>query len=79
MALEHLKAKTKDQLTSEERNILAWAALMDFGFEFCMQTFPQARPDEEPLEGFRRAFRRKSREHLRANEAILRRLSNLHG
>ncbi|MBI2901272.1 MAG: hypothetical protein HYY17_13900 [Planctomycetes bacterium] len=79
MALEHLKCKTKEQLTEEERNVLAWAALMDFGFEFCMQTFRQARPDEDPLEGFRRAFRRKSEEHGRANEAMLRRLSKVHG
>lgn len=77
--LEHLKNRTKEQLTEAERNVLAWAALMDFGFAFCMQTFPQARPDEDPLEGFRRAFRRKSEEHLRANESMLRRLSATHG
>ncbi len=77
--LEHLKCKTKDQLTTAERNVLAWAALMDFGFEFCLQTIPQIHPGAAPLMEVRAMCRRMSKEHLRGNETLLRRLARAHG
>ena len=77
--LEHLKSKTKEQLTEEERNVLAWAALMDFGFELCLRTIPLARPGVDPLVEIRAMYRRMSEDRDRGNANMLRRLARVHG
>jgi hypothetical protein len=79
MMLDHLTRKRKEDLSEAERNVLAWAALLDFGFEFCLQTIPQLRPGTDPMEEIRVMYRRMSEEHLRGNENMVRRLSRPHG
>ena len=77
--LEAAHRKSREELTPVERSFLAWASLLDFGFEFCLQTFHQDRPGEDPLERLRRAYRRKSIEHQSSNESMLRNLQEPHG
>ena len=52
------------------RRYRAWKELMDFGWEYCLQIFPQLRPGTDPLERLREAFERKAKEHLAANERM---------
>ena len=59
-------------LTDEEaeRGFRAWKELLDFGWRFCLEVYPQVYPDRDPLDLLREAYRRKSEEHLRANERL---------
>ncbi len=70
--LEHLKCKTKDQLTTAERNVLAWAALMDADFLVVMEEvdFDCVFREAEAL-GLRRDFKKPV---LRLEEATVLRL-----
>jgi len=58
--------------TDEElaRRCLAWKELLDFGWRFCLEIFPQTRPGEDPLALLREAWSRRSEEHARANERL---------
>lgn len=53
-----------------------WRELMDFGWRFCMEVFPQTFPGVDPLEKLREVWRRKGEEHAAANERML---AKLHG
>lgn len=68
-----------DQATID-RNYLAWKDLMDFGWEFCLQSFAQLHPGEDPMVRLRAAWERKGIEHAEANLELARRLgeSNVH-
>lgn len=54
-----------------ERNCLAWKDLMDFGWEFCLQVYPQTYPGRDPMDVLRDAYERASAEHLAANERMV--------
>ena len=57
--------------TEIDRNFRAWQELMDFGWRFCLEVFPQTYPGCDPLQKIREAWDRKSEEHLRANERMM--------
>jgi len=71
--MTHVGHPPAKPLTDEEaeKGLLAWKALMDFGWRFCLEVFPQLRPEEDPLERLREIYRRMGEEHLRANERML--------
>lgn len=54
-----------------ERNLREWRELMDFGWRFCLEVFPQTYPGQDPLARLREAYRRKGNEHAAANERML--------
>lgn len=78
-AIRHLTRKSGKDLSPEERAVIAWAALLDFGFEFCLGTMKPLAPAANSLETLRNAYRAKSAEHLRGNVALLRRLADVYG
>jgi hypothetical protein len=55
---------------SVDRNCRAWKDLMDFGWEFCLQVFPQLRPGEDPMTLLREAWERQWADHAAANERL---------
>ena len=52
---------------------------MDFGWDYCLQIFPQLYPGCDPVEKIKEAYERKTREHLAANERMAAALGRHHG
>lgn len=62
-----------------ERHFREWLELMDFGWRYCLEVFPQTYPGQDPMEKLREVFRRKGEEHARGNERMLEALGRVHG
>ena len=62
-----------------ERNFREWKELMEFGWEFCLQVYPQIYPGRDPLEVLKEAYDRQSREHLAANERMMAAIERANG
>ena len=64
---------------SIERNFLTWQALMDFGWEFCLQVYPQTYPGVDPIAKLREVWDHHAKDHAAGNERLAARLGRAGG
>jgi hypothetical protein len=62
-----------------ERGLREWKELMDFGWRFRLEVFPQTFPGEDPLAKLREIWRRLGQEHAAANVRMLEALGRARG
>jgi hypothetical protein len=62
-----------------ERHLQSWKELMDFGWRFCLEVYPQLYPGVDPLAKLHEAWEHDALEHAVANERMILRLGRPDG